>query len=249
LTKPKRRASSIHVAVPSKGRAGRVRTQAVIPSCTIYAPALEAAAYRAAGGRNVVPVPDTVRGITATRNFILDNAPSTRVVMIDDDVKTQGWTHLLPRSAHKLHLDEATWLAEFRKLFEVTESLEFRIWGVATESATRSCYPWAPFRWRAYVTASCMGIVNDDRAPRFDETYPVKEDYELCARCIRDDGGVVAAQYLFWENAHWHDKGGCNDYRTQSMERDAIRRLCKTYPGLVRAVERASNAWAIEIGP
>jgi hypothetical protein len=32
------------------------------------------------------------------------------------------------------------------------------------------------------------------------------------------------------------------------MERDAIRRLCKTYPGLVRAVERASNAWAIEIG-
>jgi hypothetical protein len=234
---PKRRASSIHVAVPSMGRAGRVRTQAVIPSCYVYAPALECPAYGAAGVKNLVPVPDTVRGITATRNYILDHAPSTRVVMIDDDVKTQGWTHLLPRSAHKLHLDEATWLDEFRKLFDLTES------------ATRSCYPWAPFRWRAYVTASCMGIVNDDRAPRFDEAYPVKEDYELCARCIRDDGGVVAAQYLFWENAHWHDKGGCHDYRTQAMERDAIRRLCKTYPGLVRAVERASNAWAIEIGP
>jgi hypothetical protein len=32
------------------------------------------------------------------------------------------------------------------------------------------------------------------------------------------------------------------------MERDAIRRLCKAYPGLVRAVERNTNDWAIEIG-
>jgi hypothetical protein len=246
--KPVSRVPALHVAVPSKGRAGRVRTQAVLPSCHVYVPALEAPAYGAAGVQNLVPVPDTIRGITATRNWILDHVKSSRVVMIDDDVRTQGWTHLLPRSAHKLHLDEATWLGEFRKLFELTEGLRFRIWGVATESATRSCYPWAPFRWRAYVTASCMGIINDGRT-RFDEAYPVKEDYELCARCIRDDGGVVAAQYLFWENAHWHDKGGCHDYRTQAMERDAIRRLCKTYPGLVRAVERASSDWNVEIGP
>ena len=175
-------------------------------------------------------MPDTVRGITATRNWILDNAPSTRVVMIDDDVKTQGWTHLLPRSAHKLHLDEATWLGEFRKLFDLTES------SVSASGGSR------PKARRARVTLGAVplarlchrvvhgGIVNDGRT-RFDEAYPVKEDYELCARCIRDDGGVVAAQYLFWENAHWHDKGGCHDYRTQTMERDAIRRLCRTYPG------------------
>lgn len=243
MTKP----AALHIAVPSKGRAGRVRSQAVLPSCSVYTPALEAPAYRAAGARNVVPVPDTVRGITATRNWILDHAKAARVVMIDDDVRTQGWTQLLDTSAHKQPLSEATWLAEFRKLFEVTEGLRFRVWGVATESATRSCYPYYPFRWRSYVTASCMGIVNDGRA-RFDEAYPVKEDYELCARCIREDGGVVCAQYLFWENNHWRDLGGCHDYRTQAMERDAIRRLCKAYPGLVRAVERAGSAWAIEIG-
>jgi hypothetical protein len=32
------------------------------------------------------------------------------------------------------------------------------------------------------------------------------------------------------------------------MERDAIKRLCRTYPGLVRAVERATSDWSIEIG-
>jgi hypothetical protein len=235
------------IAVPSKGRAGRVRTQAVLPSCAVYVPHLEAASYRDLGARNVVPVPDTVRGITATRNWILRNTRSRRVVMIDDDVQVQGYVRLLSRQASRQSLDEATWLAEFRKLFDLTEQLQFRIWGVATDGATRSCYPYFPFRWRSYITASCMGIVNDGRVA-FDESYPVKEDYELCARCIAQDGGVVCAQYLYWSNSHWHDKGGCHDYRTQGMERDAIRRLCKAYPGLVRAVERNTNDWAIEIG-
>ena len=243
MTKP----AALHIAVPSKGRAGRVRTQAVLPSCTVYAPALEVAAYRAAGARNVVPVPDDVRGITATRNWIIRNTKARRLVMIDDDVQMQGYVRLLSRQASRHSLDETTWVGEFRKLFDITEQLGFRIWGVATDGARRSCYPYFPFRWRSYVTASCMGIINDGRT-LFDESYPVKEDYELCARCIQQDGGVVAAQYLYWSNGHWHDKGGCHDYRTQQMERDAIRRLCKAYPGLIRAVERNTNDWAIEVG-
>lgn len=245
MTKPP--AGRLHIAVPSKGRAGKVRTQAVLPSCHVYVPALEAPAYRAAGARNVVPVPDTVRGITATRNYILDNAGSTRIVMIDDDVRMQGYTKLLARQSMRVSLDEPTWLAEFAKLFAITEQLRLRIFGVSTDGATRSVYPYYPFRFRSYITASCMGIVNDGRT-RFDETYAVKEDYELCARCITEDGAVVCAQYLNWTNSHWHDKGGCHDYRTQSIERDCIRRLCKTYPGLVRAVERTGSQWNVEIG-
>jgi hypothetical protein len=240
-------ATGLHIAVPSKGRAGKVRTQTILPSCHVYVPALEADAYATAGARNVVAVPDTVRGITATRNWILDNAGSTRVVMIDDDMRKQGYTKLLARQSMYVSLDEPRWLAEFAKLFAITEQLKLRIFGVATDGATRAVYPFYPFRFRSYVTASCMGIVNDGRT-RFDETYPVKEDYELCARCIVEDGAVVCAQYLNWTNSHWRDKGGCHDYRTQSMERDCIRRLCKTYPGLVRAVERLGSQWNVEIG-
>ncbi len=234
------------IAVPSKGRAGRVMTQAVLPSASIFVPALEVAAYQKMGGRNVVAVPNEVRGITATRNWILRQADDRRVVMIDDDVRTQGWTELLERSCMRHSLDEAGWLAEFAKLFELTEQLEYRIWGVATDGATRSIYPFNPFRWRSYVTASCMGIVNDGRT-YFDETYPVKEDYELCARCIVEDGGVVCAQYLYWVNLHWDTAGGCRDYRTQAMEADCIKRLRRAYPGLVRVAQRANSEWSVEI--
>jgi hypothetical protein len=241
------RAPLLHIAVPSKGRVGRVKTQAVLPSCSVYVPALEASAYRAAGAQNVVAVPDQVRGITRTRNWILRNTKSRHVVMIDDDVTTAGWIRLHDTQAERVSIDEPTWLAEFVKLFEITAQMQFRIWGIATDGATRSCYPYFPFRWRSYITASCMGIINDGRT-LFDETFAVKEDYELCARCIHQDGGVVSAQYLYWMNSHWHDEGGCKDYRTQAMERDAISRLCKLYPGLVRPAARTQTPFAVEIG-
>lgn len=238
--------SDIAIAVPSKGRAGRVRTQKVFPSCRVYVPALEAPAYRKAGAKNVVAVPDDVRGITRTRNWILRHAKTRRVVMIDDDVISHGYTKLHPRAAQDIRLTEPEWLAEFRKLFEVTEQLQYRIWGVRTDGATRSCYPFLPFRFRCYITASCMGIVNDGRT-LFDEAYPVKEDYELAARCIKEDGGVLSAQYLFWHNEHWLTAGGCRDYRTQGMERDCIRRLLAAYPGLVRASDRLGHGYSVEI--
>jgi hypothetical protein len=160
-----------------------VRTQTVLPDCSVFVPALEAEAYRQAGARNVVAVPNEVQGITATRNWILRNTRDRWVVMIDDDVRTHGWVELLPHAAMKQSLDAAQWLAVFRKIFEVTEGVGYRIWGIATDGATRAVYPFYPFRWRSYVTASCMGVINDGRT-YFEESYPVKEDYELCARCI-----------------------------------------------------------------
>jgi hypothetical protein len=234
------------VAVPSKGRAGMVRTQTILPSCRVYVPALEAEAYELAGARNVVPVPDDVLGITATRNWILRNTADCHVCMVDDDCRSSGYCKLLRHAAMKRHLDESAWLGEFAKLFDVTEGLGYRLWGVATDGATRSVYPYYPFRWRSYVTASCCGIINDGRT-YFDESYPLKEDYELCCRCITEDGGVVSAQYLFWVNNYWHDAGGCRDYRTAPMEADCIRRLRRAYPGLVRVAQRQGHDWAIEI--
>lgn len=234
------------IAIPSKGRAGKVRSLNVLPSATVFAPHLEVEGYRSTGCRNVVAVPDMVRGICATRNWILQNTDDRRVVMIDDDVREAGYAKLHSHARQTIRLSEADWLGEFAKLFDVTEDLGFRIWGTATDGATRSIYPYHPFRFRSYVTASCMGIVNDGRT-LFDEAFPSREDYELCLRCIVEDGGVVCAQYLFWMNEHYTNDGGCKDYRNQLVEADCIKRLRRTYPGLVRVAQRASSEWAIEI--
>lgn len=234
------------LAIPSKGRAGRVKSTGVLPSAVLFVPDREADDYRKCGHSQVVSVPDHVKGITTTRNWILDNTEARWVVFIDDDVKVAGWRELRRVGSKSRSLSEAAWLNEFVKLFEMTEGVGYRIWGVATQGALRAIYPWKPFIWQTYVTASCMGILNDKRT-RFDETFPVKEDYELCLRCIKEDGGIVGARYLYWENSHWTDEGGCKDYRTQSMELQAIRRLIAMYPGLIRQVKRGKSEYSIDL--
>jgi len=234
------------IAIPSKGRAGQVKTQKLLTCAVVYVPQLEVESYRSAGTQNVVGVPNDIHGITATRNWILKNCNDRHVVMIDDDVKSQGFFKLFTRKSRQKKMSEMDWLAEFQKLFLVTEDLNYRIWGVSTDGALRAVYPYKPFSFRSYITASCMGLINDGDL-LFDESFKVKEDYEINLRCIKEDGGVVCARYLYWANSHWHDEGGCKEYRTQEMERDAIRQLKTMYPGMIRTAKRENSEWTISI--
>jgi hypothetical protein len=236
----------MHVAIPSKGRATKVKSQKLITSASVYVPEIEMEAYTKTGVKNLVPVPGSVKGITQTRNWILDNVNDPHVVFIDDDVKTAGYVKLYKFKGEHISLDEFQFLQEWQRLFDIMEDLQYRIWGISTDGAPRSVYPYKPFLFHTYITASCMGILNDGRT-RFDETFKVKEDYELNLRCIREDGGILGARYLYWVNDHWKQDGGCKDYRTQDMEKDAIRRLMRMYPGFIRRVKRGGSEYSIEL--
>lgn len=234
-------------AIPSKGRAGKVKTLKQLPYGVLFVPANEMAGYKQAyPTAEVIGVPSTVLGITETRNWILDNVDDADVVMVDDDVKVCGFVDLLENKSKHRKLSPEAWRKEAEKLFQVTRDLSFRLWGIATQSAPRSVYPYRPLLFRSYVTASFCGICNESGL-RFDESYKVKEDYEMNLRCVRDDGGVVAARYLYWENSHWGDEGGCKAYRTQAIEMDAINRLQKAYPGMARKISRGGSDYSLEL--
>jgi hypothetical protein len=234
------------IAIPSKGRAGQTKSDKVLPSGVLYVPKSEAHQYEQFN-KSVIAVPSSVRGITATRNWILKNTDERWVVFVDDDVKNYGWTKLLENNGKQIKIEsEDVWKTIFSRLFETTESLTWKIWGVKTEAALRSVYPYRPMLFRSYVTASCMGIINDG-SMYFDESFPVKEDYEICLRHIKEYGGVLAARHVYWENSHWGDSGGCKDYRTQKMEADCIAKLIRLYPGMIRQVTRGGSGYSIEL--
>ena len=236
----------MHIAIPSAGRPGNTTSLEILPGATMYVPESEEAMYRSAGARVVRGVPAKIRGITATRNWILDNVKDRWVVMVDDDVKLHGWIELGDVTSQHKKITGEEWDGIFRRLFEATEGLKYAIWGVSTDGALRSVYPYRPFMFHSYVTASCMGIVNDGRT-RFDESFPVKEDYELCLRCIDRDGGIVAARFCYWVNDHWTKDGGCKSYRTQAMEEEAIKRLIEKYGRYIRQVRRGGSTYSIEL--
>jgi len=234
------------IAIPSKGRAGLTTSQKILPNATWFVPESEIHQYKPIY-KNVIGVPINIKGITATRNWILKNTKQKWVVFIDDDVKTAGYTKLNKRNAKRIEIrDEKFWIDEFIKLFDLTEQFNYKVWGVKTETSPRSVYPYKPILLKSYITASCMGIINDGEY-YFDERYKVKEDYEICLRHIRDKGGILGIRYLHWENNHWDKDGGCKDYRTIQIERDAIKLLIKEYPGMIRMAKRKANEFTIQL--
>ena len=235
------------IAVPSKGRAGLTTTNKILPNLsTFFIPESEYHQYKGIV-KNIVCVPKEVRGITDTRNWILENTDEKWVVFLDDDAKNVGYNKLEERKTKKIEIrDEGFWAEEFLKFFDLTEQLGYKIWGTRTESSPRGTYPYKPFLTRSYVTASCMGIVNDGEY-LFDPDFKVKEDYEICLRHIKDKGGILAVRYLHWENEHWVTDGGCKDYRTIDMERDAIKKLIKLYPNMISSAKRKANEFTIKL--
>lgn len=233
------------IAIPSKGRAGRTTSDKILPNAVFYVPESEIHQYNYI--KNVVGVPKEVKGITTTRNWIMKNTNEKYIVMIDDDAKNVGYTKMFESKCKQISIKkESFWIEEFYKLFDITEQMNYKIWGVKTENAPRSVLPYKPFLFKGYITASCMGIINDGEY-FFDEDFKVKEDYEICLRHIVDKGGILAARYLYWENAHWDDEGGCKDYRTIAIEKDAIKRLHKLYPSMIRSAKRKANTFTIQL--
>lgn len=234
------------IAIPSKNRAGKTKTNKILPNIgTFFVPKSEIHLYKYI--KNVVEVPNEIQGITNTRNWILKNTKEKWVVFLDDDAKNVGYTQLNENKSKKIEIrDEGFWLEEFLKAFDLCQQLGYKMWGVKTEAAPRSVYPYKPILTKTYLTASCMGLINDGEF-YFDERFKVKEDYEICLRHIVKYGGILGLRYLHWENEHWVTDGGCKDYRTINMEKNAIKELHKLYPSMIKSAKRKANEFTIEL--
>jgi hypothetical protein len=235
------------IAIPSKGRPFKSKSKELISSAKIFVPESEFDLYNKIYPNDIISVPNEVKGITKTRNWILKNNLGVNVVFVDDDLKKCGyWITQYEKRKFKDIKNEQMIINEFKKLFEVCNDLDYKIWGLKTESSKISQHDEKPFVFMTYITASCMGIVNDG-SYYFNENYEVKEDYEIGLRHIKEKGGVLGARHFSWENEHWDTNGGCGDYRTDQIERKCINQLIKEYPKYVKSVNRKNSAYCIKL--
>lgn len=235
-------------AVPSKGRgAYKTNTKNILPNSVYYVPYSERDDYKKSHGGIIIDVPDKVKGITATRNFILNNCNERHVVMVDDDVENCGYHEFYETKTKRRKIrEEYIWIDECEKLINMCEELGYKLFGLATQSDRMTVYPYKPFIFQTYVLGSFIGHINDGSL-YYDESFVLKEDYEICLRHIQKYGGVLGCRFLHWECNHLIKNGGCKDYRTIEMESKAISKLIDMYPNMIRKIKRKGSEYNIQL--
>lgn len=236
------------IAIPSKGRPYKSKSKEFLRDAKLFVPESEWSLYNKIYPDDVIAVPNDVRGITPTRNWILKNTEEREVVMVDDDLLQCGYIY--PEADGRLRQceikDGKVLIRVFEQAFETLYSMGWKVFGVRGENSAWGQHNENPFLFDSYITANCMGIVNDGSL-YFDEQMVVKEDFELGLRHMQIYGGVLCLRYLYWNEKHWTTDGGCADYRHEKVEMDAIRRLMKLYPKRVRKVRKHNNVYDIRL--
>ena len=237
--------SEFKICIPSKGRAGLMTSHKVFKSAIIFVPESEVEQYKIYSNE-IIGVPNEVRGITATRNWILKNTKQN-VFFIDDDFQYGGYVERLTEiyTIKKIY-DESVYIKEIKRLFEMSYQLGSKINGFFTSGNNLTLYPYNPFLFIGVCLGSCMGVINDGTY-YFDETYEVKEDYELSLRHIVDKGLVVRSNILFMQHEHTQLKGGCRDSRRIEKEKFAVKRLIKEYPNMIKEAKHRGTSFSIQL--
>jgi hypothetical protein len=237
---------NFEVAIPSKGRAGHITTHAYFPDATLYVPEYETHQYSIYENK-IHPVPSNVKGITATRNYILKHNDGINVFFIDDDMQYYGYVRRDELKYKVIRLNDRFIAYEvIDKLFDIAYGIDAKIIGLFTVGNNLTNYSWNPFLFNGVCLGSCMGIINDGTY-YFDETYEVKEDYELTLRCIKDGRATVRSNILFMQHEHTQSVGGCRDDKRISKEKHAIKKLIKEYPGCIKEAKHRGTSFSIQL--
>lgn len=234
------------VAIPSKGRAGLITSQNIFKSAILYIPESELMQYSVYSNK-LVAIPNEVKGITATRNWILNHNKGKNVFFIDDDLQYFGYVERTDFKYKVKRLkDEKIAYREIKKLFEVAYSIGAKLIGFFTVGNNLSNYSFNPFLFNGVCLGSCMGIINDGTY-FFNEDYEVKEDYELTLRNIKDGLPTVRTNILFMQHEHTQLRGGCRDSNRVDKEKKAIKKLIKEYPGMIKEAKHRGTSFSIQL--
>jgi hypothetical protein len=233
------------IAIPSKGRANLITSQKIFKSAILYIPENELMQYSIYKNK-IVTIPNEIKGITATRNWILKNSDKN-IFFLDDDLQYGGYIERTDlKYKVKRVTEEEVYINEIEKLFEISRQCNSKIFGFFTVGNNLTNYSYNPFLFNGVCLGSCMGIINDGTY-YFDESFEVKEDYELTLRHLVERGITVRSNILFMQHEHTQLRGGCRDSKRIDKEKSAIKRLIKMYPGMIKEAKHRGTSFSIQL--
>lgn len=187
--------------------------------------------YKAAGAEFVV---EQAGGLISQRNRALELAFKRDVpcVQLDDDMVD---LHLAvdKKTKKKISFNEA-----IQKIQALQNECKASLLGGPPTTNLFYFNPMRPVSMNKFIIGSFMYVMPSDI--RFDPDLRLKEDYDFTVQ-HSNYMGAVRMNDLFFEFKHYGNSGGCQEYRTDALERDAAERLMRKWPGRFRAHPKREN--------
>jgi len=202
------------VAIPTKGRAGKVKTLKYFPNAILFVEPEEYETYSFEYNKNrVVYIGQNNGGISYVRNFILDYFDEP-VLMLDDDI-----TKLFYRKGNKLYI-----IGDTRELIKSIDSCFKKGYKQVTLSYKASNWLCSE-PYKVNTRCWCFNGI-DCRLPiRYDSKSDVFEDYDFTAQLIHG-GYKNICLYVY---AFECEKMGSNSGGWQMFDRQEKSKLAKEY--------------------
>lgn len=232
---------------PTYKRPGMISTHMVMPFVTYVVCESQIDSYRKKSPNlNYWVVPDSAQGnLCRIRNYILDNADSPNIILVDDDVREFG-----SRESLKNHPYSPTEIEEFFDYaIDLSRQFGVRFFGLnpAGKSDFGAYRAYTPFSFRAYCGGPFQAHLSNPC--RYDESLPLKEDYDMTLQVIYRDHKLLRFNMMYIENDFQTLLGGCQSYRNTAREAEQFRALQKKWGTDIVTVDNSFDAAGHDFNP
>lgn len=229
------------IYIPTKGRTDRQPTWDALP------PQLKERAYLVCperegkwhGSFNRQYLSCPAEGISAVRQWIIENADDPFVFMMDDDQ-----TFFVRQSPTDWHLRPATaadLTAMYLRVQELLEGGSYAHLGISARQGNNRVPELTKEIARQYNTYAYNAEIIQREGLRFDEV-PLMEDFNMTLHLLRRGYKNIVLYKYAWNQPTSNASGGCSTYRTPELQERAARMLEANHPGFVKVVRKASKS-------
>lgn len=227
------------IYAPSYKRAKEVKTHKLFPRVVYVVHEFEKKEY-IDEGLKVEVISNELRGnLSKVRNYIKEKLLPNGGVMVDDDIEDfKMWNFVDNEPLVKSMKEEQ--IEEFLEMaFIMTDEAGYKIFGVNIIGDKGGYREYTPLSFTNYISGSFMGILPNPI--RFDESLPLKEDYDYCLQHFNKYRGALRFNYIHMIKKDHGNIGGCADIRTIGKEREQMELFKNKWGSKIVKMDTAQN--------
>lgn len=205
----------MRILMPSRGRAGKCSTLALVPSAGIVCSASEAEAYAKAYPDNeIITEPSWVNNIVKCRAWLLERFKDEDIFMIDDDVlQVRRCWPANNSNAECLITDPAHILEIFESTQFIAEQVGSFLWGYANLVNPIQFSGHELIQLTGYLNNSYMGFRKGHNLS-YNKRISEGEDHYICLmNKYLNRVHVRDCRYCILTDKNFGNEGGCQLYR------------------------------------